>query len=115
MTNKVVKVNAIRNDVLVTGMHFGEEITRSGIILRNDNGKAHGIRPRWAQVYAVGPKQTEFVPGQWVLVSHGRWTRQVKLELPEGEKMLQRVDPTAILATSNTAPDPADIHVGDSF
>ena len=113
--SKTVAVKAIRDDVLVTDMHFGEEITRSGIILRNDNGKTHGIRPRWGKVYAVGPRQTEFVQGQWVLVSHGRWTRQVTLALPEGEKELQRVEPTAILAVSDTAPDASDIVVGDSY
>lgn len=115
MTNKVVKLNAIRNDVLVTDMHFGEEVTKSGIILRDDNGKTHGIRPRWACVYAVGPKQKEFTPGQWILVSHGRWTRQVSIKLLEGEKQLQRIDPDAILAVSDSAPNPSDIVVNDSY
>jgi len=110
-----VQIAAIRDDVLVTDMHFGESVTSSGIVLRNDNGKTHGIRARWAKVYAVGPKQTDFKPGHWVLVSHGRWSRQVKLELPEGEKMLQRVDVDAIIAVSDTSPDSDSFVIGDSY
>ena len=110
-----VSINAIRDDVLITNMQFGEQKTKSGIILRNDNGKTHGIRARWGKVYAVGPRQKEFVPGQWVLVSHGRWSRQVELELPEGTMKVQRVDVKSILAVSDTAPDPRDLVVNDSF
>ena len=32
-------------------MNFEERVTAGGIILRSDDGKEHGIRPRWAEVY----------------------------------------------------------------
>jgi len=65
----------LNSDVIVNNMEFKERITTGGIILRNDNGTSLGIRPRWGQVYAVGPEQSEVKVGEWVLVAHGRWTR----------------------------------------
>ncbi len=46
---KNIKIRAIHDHVIVTGMNFSERKTSSGIILRSDDGKSHGIRPRWGQ------------------------------------------------------------------
>ncbi len=69
---------ALRDDVIVEEMAFKERKLQSGIILLDDDGKGHGIRPRWGKVYAIGPEQTEVTTGQWIMVAHGRWTRGVK-------------------------------------
>lgn len=69
------QLRALGNSVIVSDMAFDERITRAGIVLLNDNGTTKGIRPRWGQVYAVGPEQTDVSVGEWVLVAHGRWTR----------------------------------------
>lgn len=106
--NKIKKLIPIQNHVIVTDMHFGQRKLSSGIILMNDDGKSDGIRPRWAKVYAVGPDQKDVVPGQWVLVEHGRWTRGVEVEI-EGEALtLRRADPTAMIMVSNTEPSADD-------
>jgi hypothetical protein len=70
----------------------------------NDNGKAGGIRPRWGQVYAVGPEQTEIRVGQWICVAHGRWTRGVEIEDESGEHTIRRIDHKDILLVSDTEP-----------
>ena len=72
-----------------------------------------GIRPRWAQVYAVGPKQTEIKVGQWILVSHGRWTRGVKIEDSAGEKTIRRVDNNDIMMVSDE--QPTDDNISDAI
>ena len=41
---------AFGNNVLVTDMHFGEQVTEGGIIIADDDGKTRGIYPRWAKV-----------------------------------------------------------------
>ncbi len=64
----------IRDKVLVTNLERGERTTAGGIVLLDDDGKSEGIRPRWCQVYAVGPEQTDVEVGQWIVVEHGRWT-----------------------------------------
>lgn len=100
-----LKRNQIRplNDVvIVSDMVFDERITNSGIVLLNDNGKSSGIRPRWGQIYAVGPDQKEFNVGQWVCVAHGRWTRGIEIEDESGKKTLRRIDPNDIMLTSNS-------------
>jgi len=89
--------------VIVYDMTFDERITHSGIILPNDDMKSSGIRPRWAQIYAVGPDQTdpELVPGKWICVSHGRWTRGVDIEDETGKHTIRRVDINDILLVSD--------------
>lgn len=95
------QIRPLNDHVLVKDMEFNERKLNSGIVLLSDNGKGTGIRPRWAQVYAVGPDQTEFHVGQWVCVAHGRWTRGIEVEDENGQKTLRRVDPNDILLTSD--------------
>lgn len=112
---KYIKIKAIHDDVIISDMDFGEIKTESGIIIRSDDGKSHGVKPRWGKVYKVGPEQTDIKEGQWILVEHGRWTRKVKIDDGEGEKDIQKVDITAILAVSDEPPGAKDILVGDSI
>jgi hypothetical protein len=109
-----IKVRAIKDDVLVTDMDFGEITTESGIVLRSDDGKNHGIKPRWARVYKIGPDQTEVKIGQWILVEHGRWTRKVRINDGERELEIQKVDNSCILAVSDESPGPGDMNINDS-
>jgi len=98
------QIHPLNNSVIVSEMVFDQRITSSGIILPNDNGTGSGIRPRWGQVYAVGPKQTDVTVGQWICVAHGRWTRGIDIEDESGKKTLRRIDPNDILMVSDELP-----------
>jgi co-chaperonin GroES (HSP10) len=111
---KNIQIRAIQDDVIVCDMDFGEIKTQSGIVLRSDDGKSHGVKPRWAKVYKVGPRQTEIKVGQWILIEHGRWTRKIKINDGESEKEIQKIDLDSILATSDEAPSDSDIFIGHS-
>lgn len=111
---KQIKIRALHKDVIVSDMDFGEVQLKSGIILRSDNGQAHGVKPRWAKVYKVGPKQTDVLEGQWILIEHGRWTRKIKIDDGESVKEIQKVDIKAILAVSDEPPGSEDIVLKDS-
>lgn len=95
------RLKPLNDHVIVSDMTFDERISRGGLILPNDNGTSRGIRPRWGQIYAVGPDQKEFAIGQWVLVAHGRWTRGIDVEDETGKKTLRRIDPNDILMISD--------------
>ena len=82
-------------------MHFGERFTSNGILLPGDDKTSTGIRPRWAEVYAVGDKQSDVTVGQYVLVSHGRWTRGIKIEFNDEDITLRRIDNNDILLVSD--------------
>ena len=101
--------------VIVSDMNFEERISTGGIIIMTDNGKSTGIRPRWGQVYAVGPEQQDVQVGQWVCVAHGRWTRGIDVEDETGKKTLRRIDPNDIMLVSDEQPQDetfsAAIHV----
>ena len=96
------QIRPLNNSVIVSDMLFDQRITSSGIILPNDNGTGSGIRPRWGQVYATGPDQTDVKIGQWVCVAHGRWTRGIDIQDENGKKTLRRIDPDDILIVSDT-------------
>jgi hypothetical protein len=102
--NKITGLRALNDHVLVVDMQFGQRQLSSGIVLLDDNGKSEGIRPRWAQVYAVGPEQQDVVPGQYILVAHGRWTRANEIEIDGEKRSLRRVDHNDILMVSDEAP-----------
>jgi hypothetical protein len=99
---------ALRDDVIVEEMAFKERKLQSGIILLDDDGKGHGIRPRWGKVYAIGPEQTEVSTGQWIMVAHGRWTRGVKIADGNEETVIRKVDNADILLVSDEDPGTDD-------
>ena len=99
------QLQPLKDSVIVSDMVFDARITTSGIILPNDNGKSTGIRPRWGQVYAVGPEQQDVTPGQWICIEHGRWTRGIDIEDEAGKHTLRRVDPKDIMMISDDKPN----------
>lgn len=100
------KIVPLRDMIIGLGMEFGIEQTKSGILLHSDNGKAHGVRPRWCKVFAVGPQQKEVKEGQWICVEHGRWGRTVEFETEDGNALeLRAIDPNAILLISDEQPE----------
>jgi hypothetical protein len=101
---KVTSIKALNDHVLVADMNFKERQLSSGIYLLNDDSRTAGIRPRWAKVYATGPEQQDIQIGQWILVSHGRWTRGVTIEDTDGEVVIRRIDPNDILLVSDSEP-----------
>jgi hypothetical protein len=101
---KVTSIKALNDHVLVADMNFKERQLSSGIYLLNDDSRTAGIRPRWARVYATGPEQQDIQIGQWILVSHGRWTRGVTIEDTDGEVTIRRIDPYDIWLVSDSEP-----------
>ena len=97
---------AIGDRVLVVNMNFGEQKTESGLIISSDDGKERGIYPRWGQVYSKGPKNKDpYDKGDWILITHGRWTRGMKCDTDEGEITFRMIDVDGILAYSEEKPE----------
>lgn len=98
---KINKIIPLHDAVIVSDMSFEERISQAGIVIPNDDMKNSGIRPRWAKIYAIGPEQKDVQVGQYILISHGRWTRGVKIVDNEGEKTIRKVDNNDILMVSD--------------
>jgi co-chaperonin GroES (HSP10) len=104
------KLTPISNRVIVSDMYFGEQKTKGGIIINDDDGKTRGIYPRWGKVHSKGPDNEDpYEVGNWVLVEHGRWTRSIKIDEGDGEKELRMVEAESILAYSDEKPDGVSI------
>ena len=111
---KKIKVRALSKDILVVDMDMGDMTTSSGIVIQSDNGKAHGVKPRWAKVYKVGSEvDIDVKVGQWVLIEHGRWTRKINIDDGEGVKDFQKVEIKSIMAVANEKPN--DFYIGKEF
>ena len=111
---KKINVRPLSKDLLVINMDMGEQTTAAGIVIASDNGKAHGVKPRWAEVYKVGEEcKIDVKPGQWVLIEHGRWTRKIKIDDGNGEKEFQKVEVKSIMAVSDQRPN--DFYIGQEF
>jgi co-chaperonin GroES (HSP10) len=110
---KQIKVRALPKDILVVDMDFEEMKTASGIVIQSDNGKAHGIKPRWAKVYKVGSEIDYVKEGQWVLIEHGRWTRKITIDDGEGIKDFQKIEVKSILVVADERPN--DFYIGQEY
>lgn len=100
------EIEPLGKRVLVSKMQFGEIKTKSGLILLDDDGTQAGIHPRWAQVYAIGKKQEDVKIGEWVLVSHGRWSRTfILVDKNNNENEIRMIDEDDILMISDDEPE----------
>ena len=105
---------AVGDRTLVTDMFFGEQKTKGGLIIKDDDGTTRGIYPRWAKVYSKGPRNNElFEVGHWILVEHGRWSRGMTIDTPEGEIEVRMVETESILGYS--LEKPKDIQIGAEY
>ena len=98
-------IKPLKKRVLVSDMHFGETKTKGGIILTDDDGSESGIHPRWGKVYAIGDQQEDVTVGQWVMVSHGRWSRGFKVKKEGVELEVRMIDENDILLVSDDEPE----------
>ena len=99
-------IRPIKNRVLVTNMHFGEQTTKGGIIIRSDDGETRGIYPRWGQVHSKGPDNNDpYEVGDWVLVEHGRWTRGLEITLAGEPMTIRMVEAESVLGGNHQAPE----------
>ena len=105
-------ITPLKKRVLVSDMHFGETKTKGGIILTDDDGSEGGIHPRWGKVYAIGDQQEDVKVGEWVMVSHGRWSRGFKIKKKGVELEVRMIDENDILLVSDEQPDQNRMQAG---
>lgn len=98
------KIVPLKDNILISDMNFSEEVSKVGIILRSQDGKSEGIKPRWGKVWAIGPDQQDVKVGDWICVEHGRWTRGITVEEDGKEIVVRRVDLNAIMLQADELP-----------
>jgi co-chaperonin GroES (HSP10) len=107
------KLKPLNDNILVVDMNFEEQKTASGIIIQSDDGKAHGVKPRWCKVWAIGPNQHDVKVGEWILVEHGRWTRGVTVREDGKEFVIRRVENSSVMCSADEKPN--DVYIGQEF
>ena len=99
--HEVKTLRPLHDGIIVSDMVFSARFSPAGIVIPGDDKVVQGVRPRWGKVYAIGPEQKDVKVGQWVCVSHGRWTRGVKIRDDNGEHTVRRIDNNDILLVSD--------------
>jgi len=100
-----MKLRALNDKILCSEIQKGQQTLASGIIIMDDDAMGTGIRPRWMQVYAVGPDVSDdIVVGEWILVEHGRWSHGHILREGDSEFTLWQAEEESILCTSVEEP-----------
>tara|TARA_B100000900_G_C20600730_1_gene725481 strand:+ start:3393 stop:3692 length:300 start_codon:yes stop_codon:yes gene_type:complete len=96
-------VTALRGKVIARLLEDPNKnrVTKGGVITLADNSEERGVRARWFQTISVGDEVDDITEGQYILVSHGRWTRGIEVD---GEK-IYGIDVPEILGTSEEMPD----------
>ena len=95
----------LKDKVFVTDINFDEETTAGGIVLKSDNGKGEGVKPRWGRIWAIGPEQKDLKVGEWILMEHARWTREFQHEGEDGTiTKLHMADLNAIMLVADEKP-----------
>lgn len=95
-------------------LQLGERTTAGGIVLRDDNGKDEGVRPRWAKVWMVADDISDIKPGEWILCEHGRWTMRITVKDDEGKDFqFVKIDPNGIMGVQSE--EPTEVGFGETF
>ncbi len=102
------EIRPLRDKILVKKIDKGMRKTAGGIILPQSDSAGDGnsgIRPRWAQVYAVGSNIDYLKKDQWILMEHGRWSFAVNIQ--DGDEIvdLRLADPKGILGYQDEKPE----------
>lgn len=104
------KLQPIKDRIILTNLQSGIR-TVGKVILLDDNGKDDGIRPRWAEVHAVGPDQKDVTVGDWVLMQHGRWTYGQDYMCDGAVTRVWMADPEGVLGISTNGGMPSEIEI----
>lgn len=100
-----MKLRALNNKILCKEMEQGEQLSRGGIILMNDDASEGGIRPRWMQVVSVGPEVCGISPDQWIMVEHGRWTHGMVIRDGDDKFTIWGAELESVLLVADEKPE----------
>ena len=104
-TVKVSEFRPLKGKVFVTNLEHGDTVTKSGIIITDDNMTNRGIRPRWGKVWAIGAEVEDIEVGEWILIDHGRWTQKINIEMGGEIVSIWSVEyPESVMVASDEEP-----------
>jgi co-chaperonin GroES (HSP10) len=76
------KLNPLRDNVMAKMIEPVGALrkTHGGVLMTEHQQSEEFVRARWFVVTHVGPEQNDVTEGQYVLVSHGRWSRGIDFD-----------------------------------
>lgn len=100
-----MKLRALTNKILCKEIEKGQQVSSGGIILPDDDASETGIRPRWMQVFSVGPEVIDIKEGQWIMVEHGRWTHGMEVRDGDNKFTIWGAEEESVLLVADEKPE----------
>lgn len=91
-------IRPLRERVIAELKGLGGRYTAAGVFIPDENRKDSGIRARWALVHYTGEGQNDVRVGEYVLVAHGRWSREFDVEHEGRQVKMVMIDTKEMLA-----------------
>ena len=82
-----------------------ETVTKDGVILLANDGTAAGMQPRWFKAIAVHPEEKDVKEGDYMLVAHGRWSREYVYDDEDETQYIMVVESESVMGVQDKYPD----------
>ena len=82
-----------------------ESVTKAGVILLADNKTESGMKPRWFKALAVHPEEKDVKEGDYMLVAHGRWSREYVYDDEDETQYIMVVESKSVMGVQDKSPD----------
>lgn len=106
---------AAPNKILADWIDMGMK-KQGGVIIPDDQMKERGIRNRICRIHAVGEGVNKDIkPGDFILVSHGRWTRGVDMEINGKITTLRGIEYSEIIGVYDEQPEIYEFSFGTNI
>ena len=82
-----------------------ESVTKDGVILLANNATEGGMQPRWFKALAVHPEEKDVKEGDYMLVAHGRWSREYIYDDEDETQYVMVVESESVMGLQDEYPD----------
>lgn len=104
-------IECLPDTLYVEKIEYGEKTLKNGFIIPTETMDYQGyfVRPRWAKVLYKADNIKNVNVGDYILLSHGRWSSSIKCTIKGCQKTIWYISPTSYkegaLAVSHKMPD----------
>lgn len=104
-------IECLPDTLYVEKIEYGERTLKNGFIIPTETMDYQGffVRPRWAKILYKADNVKNVNVGDYILLSHGRWSSSIKCTIKGIQKTIWYISPKSYkegaLAVSHKMPD----------
>lgn len=88
-------IECLPDTLYVEKIEYGEKTLKNGFIIPTEimDYQGHFVRPRWAKVLYKADNIKNINVGDYILLSHGRWSSSIKCTIKGCQKTIWYISP----------------------